>query len=87
MRMFLGLYSNSAVLLLLALPLLMVKLDDGWECAVLVFGGWRCGMKGVRDQGLGEVVLIVCIRRRPTPTRDINRYTALAGSAMALKRD
>jgi hypothetical protein len=44
--MFLGLYPNSAVLLLVALPLLMVKLDDGWECAVLVCGGWRCGMKG-----------------------------------------
>jgi hypothetical protein len=43
-------------------------------------------MKGARDQGLGEVVLIVCIRRRPTPTRDISRYTALAGSAMASKK-
>jgi hypothetical protein len=39
MRMFLGLYPDPAVLLLVALPLLMVKLDDGWECAVLVFRG------------------------------------------------
>jgi hypothetical protein len=51
MRMFLGLYPDSAILLLVALPLLMVKLDDGWERAVLVFGGWACGMNGVRDQG------------------------------------
>ena len=86
MRMFLGLYPDSAVLLLVVLPLLMVKLDDGWECAVLVFGGWACGMKGVRDQGLGKAVLIGCICRRPTRTTDSNRHPALAGLAMAEKR-
>lgn len=61
MRMFLGVYSASAVLLLGALPLLMVTLGgmerSGWVlCGCGGVGVSAGGVSGVRDQGLAGLL-------------------------------